>query len=335
MQADVSATVALVGALLFALYLFVIPFGCCCRRSTRRPCVFIFAWVLGTASSALLWHGLGQHTSDGGAVVVWRPWTAAWSPAEGTTLTVPATEEELRSAVLASPRPLRAVGGGHSWSMTSHTTGTFIDMRRFDAIAGFDARLRRVRVQAGMRVQQAVQFLLERGLCLHGVGSIREQFVGGVISHGVHGPTKPVQLETTMCEAHAGHTPCRPPAALPDSGPNCRSESPGPRPASGPLNLNVSELFVNSYSPGAFPVPPEIRDHVSNHAESPPPVEHFADFDFTMDRIHLAQKTRVIWSDHGFVTKYALLGPAHLEAAKAEAKVLQQEALAETRRASC
>lgn len=184
-DADVAAAIIAAGASLFALYLFAIPFGCCCHRNSRRPLLFVAAWVLGTAASALLWDRLGRHAPpDSGS---WSPWTAAWC-GRGASLMVPATEAELREAVRRGVRPLRAVGGGHSWSMTSLTPGTFIDMRKMNSVVRFNASSGTVTVQAGMRVQQAVQFLLSRGLCLYGVGSIREQAIGGVISHGVHGP---------------------------------------------------------------------------------------------------------------------------------------------------
>ena len=44
-----------------------------------------------------------------------------------------------------------------------------------------------ITVQAGVKVQDAVQYLAVRGLCLYGTGSIRSQTIGGVVSHGVHG----------------------------------------------------------------------------------------------------------------------------------------------------
>jgi len=39
-----------------------------------------------------------------------------------------------------------------------------------------------------MKVQDAVYYLFTHKNCLHGVGSIRAQAIGGVVSHGVHGP---------------------------------------------------------------------------------------------------------------------------------------------------
>lgn len=91
---------------------------------------------------------------------------------------------------------------------------------------------------------------------------------------------------------------------------------------------NVSTLFVGGYNKGAHPLPPELRDYVLKNAEFPEPVAHFADYEFTWKLIDLAQRTGVIWSKHGFITKYAMLGPDHLEEASAEALAIQAEAKA-------
>jgi hypothetical protein len=129
-----------------------------------------------------------------------EPWTGVWQTGEAVTLLVPANEAELSSAVRSARRPLRVVGSGHSWSPTGHTeSGTLIDLRRFNRIVGmrpimgradgvWGQSVGRITVQAGVKVQDAAQHLLAQRLCLYGVGSIREQTIGGVIAHGVHGP---------------------------------------------------------------------------------------------------------------------------------------------------
>jgi len=145
----------------------------------------------------LLWHVLGYEwrgagywaNAKNGEVGSFKPWTATYSTSEKTLMVVPANEEELRDAVLAYGQtrgPIRVVGSGHSWSATGYTDGTMIDVRRLNRVIRMDER--RVTVEAGMKVQDAVQFLLERGFCLYGTGSIRAQAIGGVVSHGVHGP---------------------------------------------------------------------------------------------------------------------------------------------------
>jgi hypothetical protein len=167
--------------------------------------------VLG-ATAAVLWHSLGRYwpqrcwssasvMQSGGK---FEPWTGVWQTGDAVTLLIPANNEtELSHAVRHARRPLRVVGSGHSWSPTGHTnTGTLIDLRRFDAIVGmrmidggkakdgvWDQSVGQITVQAGIKVQAVTQYLLSNNkLCLYGLGSIREQTIGGVIAHGVHGP---------------------------------------------------------------------------------------------------------------------------------------------------
>jgi FAD/FMN-containing dehydrogenase len=183
-MADVATVTALSG-LLFGAVPFV-PLALCVPA--RR---LLCAWAVFGALAACLWHGVGRQWPRGGwyessaSTSSFEPWTSAWRTPAHTTLRVPADEAELRELILTACRPLRVVGSGHSWSSTGHTHGTLIDIRRLNAVRALTSK--RVTVQAGMKVQDAVQFLFARGLCLHGTGSIRNQAIGGVIAHGVHG----------------------------------------------------------------------------------------------------------------------------------------------------
>jgi hypothetical protein len=212
---DVFFVILAIGGLLTA-----IPFSffCCCNTSRKQVVlVSFYAWFLVTSIIGLLWHGLGQewnrsYWSDakGGDVKSFTPWTASWKTSSDTLLIVPSNEEELRNAVInAKKLPLRVVGSGLSWSSTGYTDGTIIDIRKLNAaisleytnpsIMGYKRYQSSdkiplptipsaiVTVQAGMKVQDAVQYLTARGLCLYGTGSVRAQSIGGVISHGIHG----------------------------------------------------------------------------------------------------------------------------------------------------
>lgn len=91
------------------------------------------------------------------------------------------------------------------------------------------------------------------------------------------------------------------------------------------MSPGISTLFVSNHHKGGYPMPDELRDYVNANSEFPFLCEHFADYMFTHDLIHLAQKTHVMWSHHGFITKYALLGPDHMEEAIKEAEAIHQE----------
>lgn len=178
-MADVAAVTVLSGLLFGA-----VPFGCagCLVCGVRSAPRLLFAWAICGALAAGLWHGVGRHWPASDHL---EPWTAAWQAPPGTARCVPADEAALRDAIRNARRPLRVVGSGHSWSATGHTHGTLLDLRRFNAIRASNAT--HVTVQAGAKVQDVAQFLLVRGRCLYGTGSIREQAIGGVIAHGVHG----------------------------------------------------------------------------------------------------------------------------------------------------
>jgi hypothetical protein len=213
-DADVSVVVVMIGGLLMALPFSVV---CCCKP--KAVWASFFAWFLVTALVSGLWHGLGRNwmrstwsDANGGDVKSFTSWTAVWRTSDKTVLVVPVDERELRDAVVgANHLPLRVVGSGHSWSSTAYTDGTIVDIRNLNKVVSLDlfanasigARVRyeaslkmpipsvsvgTITLQAGMKVQSAAQFLVGRGLCLYGLGSIRSQAIGGVVSHGVHGP---------------------------------------------------------------------------------------------------------------------------------------------------
>jgi len=146
----------------------------------------------------LLWHSVGYEwrydsywadASNGeyGSKML-GPWTSTYTMPASALVIVPSSFEELREAVAYYGKvkpPLRVVGSGHSWSATGYTDGTLIDVRQLSRVLHFDSDS--IEVESGMKVQDAVQFLTSRGFELHGVGSIRAQAIGGVVSQGVHG----------------------------------------------------------------------------------------------------------------------------------------------------
>ena len=205
------------GVLLWPLFIFQCILPLPRQKKETRTCGgFLSSWVVLSIASACLWHFVGREPQ-----VLWnmvdenrpheplQPWTAAWRMPPTTSLFVPSDENELRDRLLHdAPRPVRVVGSGHSWSATAHTPGTVIDIRHLnrvkvlqfnnsssssssssqETLLSLQERAGTITVQAGMKVQDAVQYLFARNLCLFGVGSIRDQAIGGAVSHGVHGP---------------------------------------------------------------------------------------------------------------------------------------------------
>ena len=181
--------------ILVSLSFWGLPFLilCCCH------CKFLVkqVWLLWFCTGVLigcLWHVIGyewrghRYWGDGndGTMRGFSPWTSTYTTPMKTLLVVPSSETELRDAILNKKKPLRVVGSGHSWSATGYTDGTIIDIRNLNKVIYFTNTS--ITVEAGMKVQDCVQYLFRLGYSLHGLGSIRAQSVGGVVSHGVHGP---------------------------------------------------------------------------------------------------------------------------------------------------
>ena len=208
---DVAMLTFLLGMCLLLCPLFMFQWILPLPRKKDSMCGgLLSAWVILGIASACLWHFVGREPQ---AEALWsvnkhneglQPWTAAWRMPATTALFVPSDENELRDLLLRAPRPIRVVGGGHSWSATSHTPGTVIDIRRLNRVRALHLtalmpqdtppslmqmeRVGTITLQAGMKVQDAVQYLFARNLCVLGLGSIRDQAIGGAVSHGVHGP---------------------------------------------------------------------------------------------------------------------------------------------------
>ncbi|HRI53013.1 MAG TPA: D-arabinono-1,4-lactone oxidase [Pseudomonadota bacterium] len=84
-------------------------------------------------------------------------------------------------------RPLRVVGGGHSWSAGIETDGYLLSLDRMTRLLHVDPLRHQVTVQAGIRLRELSAQLHQRGLALVNLGSIQEQSLAGAISTGTHG----------------------------------------------------------------------------------------------------------------------------------------------------
>ena len=102
----------------------------------------------------------------------------------------PSSEEEVATILDRARRSgqvVKVVGAGHSWSAAACTQGHAINLDRMDRVLEVDRARCRVRVEAGMRLQDLNARLAREGLAMRNLGSISEQSVAGAISTGTHG----------------------------------------------------------------------------------------------------------------------------------------------------
>lgn len=190
---DVWFLVIGIGFLLALLPYFCVC--CCLRKCSFTTCIL---WFLNTVFLGILWHTLGSEwrgnrywasrDESNSIMTGMSPWTSTYVMPFFVGLEIPSTEKDLRNVILNARTPIRIVGSGHSWSPTAYTDGTIVDIRKLNRVVNVDTVQMKITVQAGMKVQDAVQFLFARGFCFYGVGSIRAQSIGGIVSQGVHGP---------------------------------------------------------------------------------------------------------------------------------------------------
>lgn len=82
---------------------------------------------------------------------------------------------------------IRPVGSGLSPNGVGLSRSGMMNLALMDKVLEVDKEKKRVRVQAGIRVQQLVDAIKDYGLTLQNFASIREQQIGGIIQVGAHG----------------------------------------------------------------------------------------------------------------------------------------------------
>jgi hypothetical protein len=101
----------------------------------------------------------------------------------------PANREELIHAVKTSPS-FRAVGAGCNFAdclRLDDPSGRLISLAKMNRVISIDITRKRVRVQAGMIIQDLILELEKVGLALRNMGNYDKQSVGGAITGGTHG----------------------------------------------------------------------------------------------------------------------------------------------------
>ncbi|KAL6138024.1 hypothetical protein ACLB2K_063312 [Fragaria x ananassa] len=102
----------------------------------------------------------------------------------------PETLEELEKVVKeanARKYRIRPVGSGLSPNGIGLSRAGMVNLALMDEVLEVDKEKKRVRVQAGIRVQQLVDGIKDHCLTLQNFASIREQQIGGILQVGAHG----------------------------------------------------------------------------------------------------------------------------------------------------
>nr|ACG75919.1 L-galactono-1,4-lactone dehydrogenase [Malpighia glabra] len=102
----------------------------------------------------------------------------------------PETINELEELVKVSNEKkerIRPVGSGLSPNGIGLSRLGMVNLALVDKVLEVDKEKKRVRVQAGIRVQELVDGIKEHGLTLQNFASIREQQIGGIVQVGAHG----------------------------------------------------------------------------------------------------------------------------------------------------
>ncbi|GFY96155.1 L-galactono-1,4-lactone dehydrogenase [Actinidia rufa] len=105
----------------------------------------------------------------------------------------PETLQELEEIVKNAnekKQKIRPVGSGLSPNGIGLTRQGMVNLALMDSVLEVDKEKKRVRVQAGIRVQQLVDGIKDYGLTLQNFASIREQQIGGIVQNF---------MEYTMC----------------------------------------------------------------------------------------------------------------------------------------
>ncbi len=114
----------------------------------------------------------------------WQNWGG--NVTANPTILRPTSAEEVQALVTNSPH-IKAVGASHSFTSIAATDGVLLKLTSMNTVVGHDVSTNRVRVQAGMSLNQLNRELLARGLAMPNLGDVDPQSVAGATSTGTHG----------------------------------------------------------------------------------------------------------------------------------------------------
>jgi FAD/FMN-containing dehydrogenase len=119
----------------------------------------------------------------------WRNWLGN-ERFQAADILCPANEREAAAALALAARrdlPVRAFGGGHSFSPIVATSGMLIDTSGLSGMVWLDPARRRARVRAGTTIRALAIALDEAGMALANQGDIDAQTVAGAMATATHG----------------------------------------------------------------------------------------------------------------------------------------------------
>jgi len=123
---------------------------------------------------------------DNKRVIEWKNWSGGQSCVPAARL-APKNLEELADVLRASPRPLRPVGAGHSFSALVPTDGTILSLDRLSGIVAHDEDSLEAEIMGGTRLGAIGDELDQRGQAFKIYPDINKQTLAGALSTATHG----------------------------------------------------------------------------------------------------------------------------------------------------
>lgn len=118
----------------------------------------------------------------------WQNWSG--NQHANATVHYPRDEAELVRVVQSARAPIRAFGGGHSFSALVPTTGTLLSLEQMSALVSHDATKLQATFTGGTRIAMASEMLAAIGQNFENEPDINMQSLAGAISTSTHGTGK-------------------------------------------------------------------------------------------------------------------------------------------------
>ena len=118
--------------------------------------------------------------------IKWQNWSGGQQCLPEARL-APATSDELASIIANSPRPIRPVGTGHSFTGLVPTDGTIISLDRLNGVLDVNAETLEATVGAGSKLGDLGPALEAHGQALINMPDVNRQTMAGSISTSTHG----------------------------------------------------------------------------------------------------------------------------------------------------
>lgn len=138
-----------------------------------------------TVAASPLALGAPESTSEN-SDTHWSNWSGSQKSVPKARL-YPASEADLAAAVRDATGPVRAVGGGHSFSPVVNSRGTLVSLEALNGIVSHNRSSFEATLWAGTRIAQASPELAAVGQAFPNEADINMQSVAGAISTATHG----------------------------------------------------------------------------------------------------------------------------------------------------